>query len=252
MLMGDRVKVPSFALDSTTFCEECQRCACEEKGGSQEPMSTVVWGKVAGEPLRAVGEAGGDTQSAAYHDGGRPENDPEVRAKLQCFSEQGVLHVVRAAGKAYGPDIIQIAGADAYFENADYYHFGYRTRESAAAADQRMEAQRQVLRKEASRKLHRLMVGCLPMASDTRWLTLAAGTFEVERTQMHLRGGGKLQALMFGFDSESDVRAAAEQVRSRPECSSKIALLHLSRRHGGNVEVTTITPPEYAEPMEVA
>lgn len=85
------------------------------------------------------------------------------------------------------------------------------------------------------------MVAGLSIGSDTRWLTLAAGTFDVERTEMHLGGGGKVQALMFGFDSESDVRAAAGQVRSRLEYSPKIALLHLTRQDGGTVEVTTLT-----------
>ena len=140
-----------------------------------------------------------------------------------------VLQVVR---KAFGPGITPIMAADAYRENDDYYFFGYDTPAAARAADERAKIQRAKIRSEGSKKPHRLMVVGVPKRQNTRWLTLATGTFDCDGYEVKMARGKNPFVLFYGYDTAEEVEAAAARVQTCPQFGSKMALHHLSRPNG--------------------
>jgi hypothetical protein len=147
------------------------------------------------------------------------------------------LIVVQVVRKAFGPGVIPVMAATAFRENDDYYFFGYDTPAAARAADERISSFRTEILAANSEKPHTLMVVGIPEKQNTRWLTLATGTFDHDGYHTVLENGKKLAVLLFGFDSVDEVEAAAERVRVRPQFGGKMGLFHLSRPDGGELDM---------------
>jgi hypothetical protein len=162
---------------------------------------------------------------------------PRIKPEEAEMMEGLGLVVIQAVRKAFGPGVIPIMAAAAFRENDDYYFFGFDTPAAARAADERINGFRAEILAANSGKPHTLMVVGIPEKQNTRWLTLATGTFDHDGYHMVMENGKKLAVLLFGFESVEEVEAAAERVRVRPQFGRKMGLFHLLRPDGGELNM---------------